>query len=160
MNLGRPSPTQTAPPTFTEYSCECTTDKKKSKVITFFMLHAQAIGNVYYCPCRPLASEIVTHQFMPTSASSPNIAIHFAIFDNFHIMKMEAHVSNHTLVQIYNKDNHTWYNNPFTFKRTIANNLNALYWLYSRTLKHAKDRIRNKYNLKEERGCFLCAVSC
>lgn len=143
MSLGLPDPT-IKEPTF----CE--------RTVTFYLTHYQVTRSVKYCACCPLAVTLVRNQFMLSVTKVPETAIHFGLLDHYYNFKMEGYVSNHTLVDIYNK-NEFYHPDPSLFRPMNTNFFNTLFWLYHRIVHHATGLVEREFDLSPERGCFACS---
>jgi hypothetical protein len=158
MKKGIPDPAcKEIDPSLENYTCECSAQNKTH--VTFSMLYHQVIAEVGYCNCRSLVNELIKNQFMPTSTKNPRNAIHFAVFDEFHLYKMKGHVSNHSFVKTYNRGNRYRSETPGSFKPMTMNNLNTLYWVYRKMVRRSEDHIKKLFDLNLVAYCLGYLVS-
>ncbi|KAI8333250.1 hypothetical protein BD560DRAFT_414978, partial [Blakeslea trispora] len=130
-------------------------DKRMSKLTLYFLNSVQKI-NVEHCSCSPLTKQLISNQLMPASFQSPKRAIDFAMMDYFHLLKMNAYVSNHCFARISNQ----------MYQKTGASSadesplpkliVNKVYFLYRRLLLFVQDNVNKKYDLKTVDQCLAC----
>ncbi|KAI8327590.1 hypothetical protein BD560DRAFT_417864, partial [Blakeslea trispora] len=139
---------------FGPLQCLCP-DKRMSKLTLYFLNSVQKV-NVEHCSCSPLTKQLISNQLMPASFQSPKRAIDFAMMDYFHLLKMNAYVSNHCFArisnQLYQKTGASSADeSPLT--KLIVNNV---YFLYRRLLLFVQDNVNKKYDLGAVDQCLAC----
>ncbi|KAI8360670.1 hypothetical protein BD560DRAFT_474116 [Blakeslea trispora] len=125
--------------------CLCP-DKRMPKSTLNFLDSVQKV-NVELCSCSPLTKQLISNQLMPASFQSPKTAIHFAMMDYFHLLKMNAYVSNHFFARISNQmyqKTGASSADEFPLTKLIVNNL---HFLYRRLLLFVQHNVNKKYNL-------------
>ncbi|KAI8327779.1 hypothetical protein EDC96DRAFT_587037 [Choanephora cucurbitarum] len=138
---------------FEAHPCSC--GQRSIAKMTLYYINAIREIEIEHCKCNPLIKQLLLKQMMPNEIESPRRALHFAMLEYLHHLKMIGQISNHCFVDMCNQH---YRKTELSLRVALLSIdiLHSVYFLYRKLVRYARDEVTIKYGLESVDTCLGC----